>query len=539
MRVAIVVKPLFGWPLALVCALLGGLALWSAFPPLGWGYSAPIGVALITAAAYRSTIRRGLVVGLLAGWAAYLPMLAWLQVVGPDAWILLSTLCACWIGLVGVGTALVTRLSIWPLWVVAVAALWVLSEGLRSRIPWGGFAWGRLAFAQADTIFGPPAWVLGMVGVSAIVALFGAVIVALGVGLRERRRHTRLAAALVITVGIFGLFIMRVVSTPSSPASTTTTSNTTNATNTATIAIVQGGTPQLGMGAMDVRRAVLDNHALQSLKLGRAIEQGAVTQPDFVLWPENSSDIDPYLDAQAAEAIMRSAQLVRAPILVGAVLEVPEDSTLIRNAGIVWDPVTGPGERYIKRHLVPFGEFVPYRTVIAQFIDRLDRVYRDFQPGELPGNLTVAGVPLGLVICFEVANDDVVRDVVVGGAEVLAVQTNNATFGGTAQPDQQLQIERMRALETSRFVLVAATSGISAVIDTSGAVTQRLNESQTGFLLAPVPLRVNVVPAMVIGGWLELVFGLFAVGALVAALRSSSRRDRDQAGAADQTRTVG
>ncbi len=232
----------------------------------------------------------------------------------------------------------------------------------------------------------------------------------------------------------------------------------------ATIALVQGGTPQVGMGAMDVRRAVLDNHVAQTLALGQAIDDGTVEQPAFVLWPENASDIDPFADAQAADAITAAARAVGAPILVGAVTSVPDNPAGVWNVGIVWDPVSGPTQMYIKTHPVPFGEYIPFRDLIAPVIGRFDRIPRDFIAGTEPGNLDIGGVAVGNVICFEIAYREVVDAVVDAGARVITVQTNNATYGGTSQPAQQLGIERIRAVEFGRSVLVAATSGITAVI---------------------------------------------------------------------------
>jgi len=515
--------PLLRWPLGVPTALLGGLALWASFPPVGWSYLSGIGVALITAAVFRAGIWRGLLCGLLAGWAVFLPMLVWLQVVGPDAWLLLATLCAAWVGLFGLAAALITRLQQWPFWVIGVAALWVLVEGLRSRYPWGGFAWGRLGFAQPDTPFGPSAALLGMAGTSFLVALTGTLLLALAIALRQGPRTAvlvRTVAVVVVSLVVVGIGVLLPRWASSSAA------------QTAIVAIVQGGTPQLGMGAMDVRRAVLQNHADQTAALAVAIDSGEVPQPELVLWPENSSDIDPFIDADAGAQIMAAARQVGAPILVGAVLEVPEDPAHIRNAAVEWDPVVGTDEVYVKRHLVPFGEFVPYREALARYIDRLQRVSRDFEPGDVPGNMMIGGIPTGVVICFEVSNDAVVRDVVAQGAQLIAVLTNNATFGGTAQPEQQLQIERMRAIETYRVVAVAATSGISAVIGPSGDVEQQLGEPQTGYLVAEVPREQRQMPGVFLGGWLEGLLSLVALGTLVAAVIHTSR----SAGAGRQER---
>jgi apolipoprotein N-acyltransferase len=182
---------------------------------------------------------------------------------------------------------------------------------------------------------------------------------------------------------------------------------------------------------------------------------------------------------------------------------------------------------YIKTHPVPFGEYIPFRGLIASLIGRFDRVPRDYLPGTEPGNLEIGGVAVGNVICFEIAYGDVVDAVVDGGARVVTVQTNNATYGGTSQPAQQLGIERMRAIEFGRSVLVAATSGISSIIDADGQASQRLDEGQTGWLVAEVPLRGELTMASRFGHAIEIVLCLVALGAItVGASWSRVRRRR-------------
>jgi apolipoprotein N-acyltransferase len=199
------------------------------------------------------------------------------------------------------------------------------------------------------------------------------------------------------------------------------------------------------------------------------------------------------------------------------------------NVGIVWDPEAGPTQMYIKTHPVPFGEYVPFREQLAGLIGRFDRVPRDFLPGSEPGNLDIGGVAIGNVICFEIAYSSVVDAVIDGGARLLTVQTNNATYGGTSQPAQQLGIERMRAGEFGRTVLVAATSGITAVIGTDRAIEQQLGEDETGWLVAEVPLFGTLTLAARIGHLVELLLCAMAVVAIgvasSAAVRSRRRRD--------------
>ncbi len=506
--------PLLPLPVAVPAAALAGVALWLAFPPAGLPFSAVVGVALLTAAVWGARPRRGLGLGLLAGGIWFALLLEWMRVIGPDAWLLLTLLCASWIALIGLGTALVTRLPGAPLW---VASVWVLGEALRARVPFGGFPWGNLAFSQPDSVLAGWTSIGGTAVVTFAVSLLGAALVGALVAFRA---HARRPALSWLAVGVFVVLAPALVTAP-------VAGDSVGGPPVATIALVQGGTPQVGMGAMDVRRAVLDNHVAQTLDLAEAIDDGSVERPDFVLWPENASDLDPFADGEAAAAITAAAQAVGTPILVGAVTSVPDNPAGVWNVGIVWDPEAGPTQMYIKTHPVPFGEYIPFRDVIASLIGRFDRIPRDFLAGSEPGNLVIGGVEIGNVICFEIAYREVVDAVVDAGARVITVQTNNATYGGTSQPAQQLGIERIRAIEFGRSVLVAATSGISAVIAPDGSLSQSMGEDEVGWLMADVPLRGELTLASRIGNVVEAVICLAALVALGLAAVSWRRGRRD------------
>ena len=456
----------------LLVAAIAGLLMSLAFPPVGFGPYAAAAVGLIAAVQFRRTMRWGLLTGLIAGLAFLLPLLHWLTVVGTDAWIALSAFCALWFALLGAGTALVSRLPLWPMW---VAALWVLQETLRGSVPYGGFPWGRLAFAQPDAAFGRVAAFGGQPAVTFVVALAGCAIVAAVWQWRSGRPRLGWAWVTVCAAVTLGSALLPVPSPDDG--------------RTMPVAIIQGGTPQTGMGAMDVRREVLDNHVRQTVALADRVARGEEPRPALVLWPESSSDIDPFLDAEAAQAISDAAEAIGAPILIGTVIDVPDNPNGRWNVSVLWDPLTGPGPRYVKTRLVPFGEFIPLRTQVAPLIGRLDRIPRDFIPGTKPGIFTVAGVTFANVICFEVAYDDVFGPLLERPVPFITVQTNNATYSGTSQPEQQLQIERMRAIEGGRMVLVAATTGVSAVITADGAVAQRIGEDAVGSLTVDVPLE--------------------------------------------------
>jgi apolipoprotein N-acyltransferase len=248
-----------------------------------------------------------------------------------------------------------------------------------------------------------------------------------------------------------------------------------------------------------------------------------------VIWPENSSDIDPYTNADAARQIDRAASAIDAPILVGAVVDGPGEN--VSNTAIVWDPDDGPGDTYVKRHPVPLAEYVPARSFFRFFSDKVDLVRRDFVAGDEVGVLDVGGVRLGDLICFEVVYDGLVGDVVDGGAGMIVVQTNNATFGYTDESAQQLAMSRLRAVEFGRTVVVAATSGISAVVAPDGSIERSSELFTPAVFVEEIAQRSSTTVAQRLGAAPEWVLAAVGAAALLVAARPSLLRRRGRSGA--------
>jgi apolipoprotein N-acyltransferase len=434
--------------------------------------------------------------------ATFLPLVSWMTVIGPDAWVLLALLQSSFLAVMAALLPAVLRLRLWPLW---VACLWVAQEAARDRLPFGGFPWGRLAFAETASPFTPFAALGGAPLVTFATALAGALLAA--VLLRSRRAPGTAAALAVAAVAV----PMAGLPMPTGGGEG----------RPVTAALVQGGVPGEGMDFLGEREQVLRNHVEATHRLAADVRSGRVPEPDLVVWPENSSDIDPFTDPRARRLIDEAVRDVGVPVLVGAVLDGP-GTDHVSNTGIVWDPRGGAGERYVKRHPVPFGEYIPFRAQLSGLIERLDQIPRDFYAADRPGNLSVGPAEVGDVICFEIAYDGLVRDVVTGGADVLVVQTNNATYNGTGQPQQQMAMSRLRAVEHGRTVLVAATSGISAVVSPDGEVVARAPERTARTLVAQVDLHDGTTIATRLGTlpeWLLVVVGLGA-----AALGTRARR---------------
>ncbi|WP_222266895.1 apolipoprotein N-acyltransferase [Modestobacter marinus] len=490
-------------PWRTLLAAAGGLALFLSFP--GWDLSglAVLGPAALAVAVRGQRVRGGLWLGLVLGLVFMVPLLSWTGVyVGPFPWLALAVAEALYFALLGGAAALTSRLPLWP---VCGAALWVADEALRGRWPLGGFPWGRLGFSQADTPFTALAAYGGVPLVGFAVALTGTLLAAGVLALRRRARRTAaLALAGLLLVPAVGLLAALPLAGPS----------LTEGGPTRTVAVIQGNVPRAGLDFNAQRRAVLDNHAAETERLAARVAAGEVAAPDLVIWPENSSDIDPYTNRDAAAVITRAARAVDAPILVGAVVEGP--GRFISNTGIVWDPVTGAGDTYVKRHPVPLAEYVPARSFFRFFSPLIDRIH-DFAHGSEVGNLDVGGARVGDVICFEVAYDGLVADVVQGGAGMIVVQTNNATFGYTDETEQQLAMGRLRAVEFGRTVVVAATSGISAVIAPDGSLAQRSGLFTAATFVEEIAQRDQRTVAERLDSWPEWVLTAAGVGAVLAA----------------------
>ncbi|MCE5289356.1 MAG: apolipoprotein N-acyltransferase [Nocardiaceae bacterium] len=477
-------------------AVLAGVLLYLSFPPYPLWFLAPVGVALLVVALQMvDRLRAGFGIGFLAGLAFFLPLLPWTGVyVGPGPWIALSVACAVYYGLFGLVSRLVLPLRGWPVW---IAACWSLAEFGRSSFPFGGFPWGRLAFGQADGWLLPLAALGGAPLLSFAVALIGA----LAVYLFQRPSRS---AAIVAVAALFAPFLLAALAVVIRPAPTG---------RTITVAAIQGSVPRLGLDFNAQRRAVLDNHLRETDKLAAAVRAGTVKHPNVVVWPENSSDIDPFRNPDAYELISDEARNIDAPILVGAVLV--NDNRTTSNTVIVWDPQNGPQERHDKKIIQPFGEYMPFRSFFALFSDYADKAGY-FVPGDGDGVVHAHGIAVGIATCYEVVFDRAFEQSVDNGAELLAVPTNNATFGDTDMTYQQLAMSRVRAVEHDRAVVVAATSGVSAVIASNGDVMTRSELFDPATLIADVPLNTHVTLASRLGPTVELLLCAIAIGATIS-----------------------
>lgn len=484
--------------LRLLLAAASGFLVYTSNEPLGWWWAGLLGVAGLYLAlmTWRGrpgpTLRAGALLGFTHAVVLYLFMLPWIgEFVGDLPYIALAVFCALYALVTGVGGVAVAR---WRYGILAFPFIYVLVEWARSSFPFGGFAWVRLAWGQIN---GPLAN-LAAWGGPALVTLAATFVGAGLAGLFIRQKGARVAAALAVVIPLLAGAVTGLTVVNREEATVGETR----------VAAVQGNVPRMGLDFNAQRRAVLSNHV-------RVTEELAGEELDMVIWPENSSDVNPFADSAAGALVDRAVAAVDTPVLVGT---ITRDEVGDRNTMVVMDPETGRGDQHDKHFLQPFGEYMPWRDFFRLFSSYVDQA-GDFKPGPPEFTVRMRDVVVGVATCYEVAFDPALRSAVLDGAQLLTTPTNNATFGFTDMTYQQLAMSRLRAIEVDRAVVVPATSGVSAIVHPDGSVSQQTGIFQAGTLLGTLPLRDSLTVAARYGGHIQtaliILGGLLFVAALV------------------------
>jgi len=481
----------------------GGVVLNLAHPDASWWPLALVSLGMLWWALDGITARAGFALGWLFGVAFLAPHVWWAYMaVGPVPWVALFVVEGLAFALFAASWVHVERSGLlaerWWAQAPTFALLWVGWEQVRSMVPFGGFPWGRVAFSQLDAPVAHLAWVGGAPLVSFVTVCAAVLLAGALVAIRERLPLHAAAGPFVAVVLLLIGFAVPLDNRAE--------------TGTIQLGIVQGNLPNLGLEAFAQAREVTDNHLAGTEEL---VEWAP--DMDLLVWPENSADFDPRTDERSYDTVTAAARLAQAPLLMGANDYSAEGGRY--NAGLLWSPDGGVLDQYNKQQPAPFAEYIPFREVARMFSEAVDLVHTDVVPGDEPGVIDVdvdrleRDVAVGVVICFEVAYDPVVRESAAEGAEVLIVQTNNANFGETAESTQQLSMSRLRAIETGRATIQASTVGVSAVIAPDGRILDSTGLFTAEQMYAAVPLRDTLTPAVKYGQWWE--WGFVVLPALV------------------------
>ena len=415
---------------------LSGVFLSFSFEPVGKWYLAPLALAVHIYALNRSN-QKALSIFTFA-FAFNACVLHWTSIyVGSAPWIILT------IGL----SALYAPLILVKRWGIAsYPLLFVIAEEIRNRFPFGGFGWARIAYSQSNAPYATIAAYGGAIALSGITAL-----IALSIYFISQKQFRPL-----ILLPVLLIFLPHDIAENGQVK----------------VLAVQGNVPQYGLDFNSRATQVFFNHIKETDKA-----LASNNNVDFILWPENSVDVDPFTNKQVFESLGKYSK----PLIIGAIV-YNNDDTL--NTSILWKQ--NQQVIYAKQHLTPFGEYIPLRN-LARKVSSLVEQVDDFSPGNQSKVFTVGKARIAPVICYELI-DDSILETAAKSSNVLAIQTNSATFGRSAESAQQLSISRIRAIEHSRNIISVSTTGYSAIINYKGEILQKTSMGTAEHLIATVGL---------------------------------------------------
>jgi apolipoprotein N-acyltransferase len=505
-------------------SIAGGLALALAFPKFDLNLLAWVSFVPLFYAIEGESLRRVAGWAWLSGFAFYVGSMYWIVVPLNTFAGVRMELAIVPMLLLAVVLAVYTAAAIWtgefvarrlrlPI-VITMPVAWAALEWVRTYFPIG-FPWnlvGYAAYRDLDLI--QFAEFTGVYGVSALIVFFNAVAYVVLFRRGSKRLQARslgVLTALMVVLLVFGTWRLSDLRKMS-------------ASGTLKVAIVQGNIPQSLKWSPEF---LPHSFKIYQDETVAAAQRGA----DLVVWPEAAAAFffqptDNYPpqfqgDASYRDALLALARSTGDPILFGAPALAERDGRLgfynraylVSGAGAVVD-------RYDKIQLVPFGEYVPARSVLGYFVNRVVPGFGDMFAGTRQTLFEVKGAKLGVLICYESVFPDLTRKEVDKGADILVNITNDAWYGDSSAPYQTLAMAAMRSVETKVPMIRCANTGISAIITPTGEITARTPLFQRGTETEPVAWRpMRTVYTMVGDLFAEICFVLSAIGLLLGWLR--------------------
>ena len=438
----------------MVAALAGVLFAFS-FEPIGLWFLAPLSYALFLRICqkgehlYRRAFLFGFISSAITLWWA-----------GKYVGLVPLALLALLHGLFYLPLGLLGRYTKNIFWFIP--ALLVIEE-VRLFFPFGGFSWMRIAFSQADAPYASVISIGGALLLSAWVLMISSMIV---------KFRGRLVLPLLVMI-VLPTFL----------------NNSYSSQERISFIGIQGNTPSVGLTFNNRAEAVFNLHLAETKKVDL---KGA----DVIIWPENAIDVDPFANTKVSDSIESLTSTLKIPLIAGA---ITRQGGQLENVSLMYNESGEVVSYYSKQYLTPFGEYMPLRPIARLISPYVDDVV-DFKVGERVENHIVDGLDLAPVICYELLSDLLVQNA-AKTSNFLVVQTNSATFSGTSESAQQLNITRLRALENAREIVSISTIGISAHIGINGEVLSRTSENVSAQLSGDLHSNSIRTMANLLGGF--------------------------------------
>ena len=472
----------------LFLAAFAGAISYFAFPRPGLWPIIFVSVALFFVAVRGATLFRAWLVGLVGGFAFFASQCWWLsQYLGPLPLVALSLLQAFFVAAAMlVFEAGRRRIASPMLQALFFASIWTAREWVSTHWPYGGFPWSRLSMSQAYSPLSGWVYFGGLSMLSFVIALLSALFVVLTPRLIAK---TTRASAIRITVGAIILAFLVPLAVPASQG----------VGEKFRVVGIQGHA-NAGIFANTVPGEILGNH----LSVTEKFIQSKISGAKLVVWPENASDINPLENPPIANRIDRLVnQELGVPLVLGTLTNSGTDTF---NSSLLWQPTVGVTDQYDKKRPVPFAEYVPDRDFWYPIAPSLiGMIYRGFSMGTRDPIYEIAGKRFGVLICFEIAVDEIAQGIVDGGAQAIISQTNNADFGHSDESFQQIAIAKLRSIETGLPLINVSTTGPSGAFSGSGETLALVPAFEPRFFVADLPLRHSDTPAMSWGRYFDIL----------------------------------
>jgi apolipoprotein N-acyltransferase len=445
----------------------------------------PIGIAVWWAGTHKRQLSDYLFFSFSLSIAFWFARINWVTLVGIDAYIGLAFLMSIIYGSFGY---LMYKVRNLPLPFISYGLIFISMEALTDYFPFGGFPWGKLAYDSADAPWANLMPYGSSPLVSAAVLLIAALMIpSLGFLLQKAFSAS---LVFVISIAAFNLFLIDLDQSDKKES------------GKIDLAIIQGSVPRSGLLFNEQKMEVLKYHVKETDNLLESNEKNY----DAILWPENSIDVDPFRNREAGILVEDLVKKYEKPLISGAVVQ---EAIGLSNSVLLWEPKDAKViDSYEKNRLVPFGEYIPFRNLISNYVNRFDLIPQDFIPGTRSNNLRVNNTLISPIICFEVAWNSSLIEQIKQGGQLISVHTNNATYAFSDQLEQQFMITRMRAMETGRDVVVTSTTGISAHINRNGDVLWASKEFEPQSKIVSASLYSDITPAVKYASIIER-FSLF------------------------------
>ncbi|MCK9275048.1 MAG: apolipoprotein N-acyltransferase [Syntrophales bacterium] len=470
-----------------IYSLLSGIILFLSFPKFGQGYLVWISILPLFFAIKEKNLADAFRLGVITGFVFNVGIIYWVIFVtmhygnlpvyiATAVMLLLALYLSIYIGLFALGVRFAKKKGIDEF--ISAPVFWTVLEYGKSNLL-SGFPWENLGHSQFEMIpLIQLADITGVYGLSFLIVLVNALIFDI-VAMEPKEKVLKKSAITLVILALalgYGVTRMHYIGKSISESD-----------EEFSVSLIQGNIDQSDKWNPEFQKKTLEIYD----RLSEETLEGGKT-PDLIVWPETAAPLFFQDKSDLHMKILSTARKVGANILFGSPSYLRKDEqTYLMNSAYL---ITSEGKikgRYDKTHLVPFGEYVPFRDILF-FVDKMVTGVGDFMPGKAVIPLVLDNLTLGVLICYEGIFPEISRQYTHKGADLLINITNDAWYGRTSAPYQHMSMVIFRAIENRKYLVRSANTGISAVVDPAGRIIKKSGLFQTDIIDGKVKVLSEV-----------------------------------------------